>query len=562
MGALKLDKNKPVLVTCALPYANGPCHLGHLRTYVPGDVFVRFLRKMGYNVVFICGSDAHGTPIVIEAEKAKLSPEELVKKFHGLFKEVFRELGVSFDYYGCTHDETNHARTKKIIEALYQNGYIYEAETVQYYCSSCKRFLADRYITGTCPYCGAEARGDECDQGCGRYLSPGEVLSPRCSFCGTTPEKKPVKHAFFRLTAFERFLAKFIDRAEITPNARGLAKSWLNKGLRDWCITRVLDWGVRYPRDPSLVVYVWVDAPIGYISFTEEWSKASGVSWEKFWKKGEATIIHFIGADIAYHHCIFWPALLKGAGYSLPTAILAHGMLTIDGMPFSKTRGNVVWVKQDLLDRGIDPDAIRYFIISSTPFTRDLDFNTPLLSSKINDELIGIFGNYVNRALSFAYRYYRRVPDGELEGEVLNRIRKAIEELKMALDDLDLRHICASFMSLASFGNEYFQSREPWAKFRTDPKNCSDTIRNCLQITKALAVLSEPVIPAKAQEIWSMLGLRGSVHNASLEECLEPLPIGLELQKPRLLFRKLEPKMLKSIDDELAMRRGGMLLGH
>ncbi|RLG49192.1 MAG: methionine--tRNA ligase [Thermoproteota archaeon] len=561
MRALKLDRRKPILVTCALPYANGPCHLGHLRTYVPGDAFVRLLRKMKYDVVFICGSDAHGTPIVVEAEKAGISPEKLVERYHKRFQDVFRKIGISFDYYGCTHDETNHNRTREIIEALHRNGYIYEAETVQYYCPSCKKFLADRYIVGMCPHCGAEARGDECDQGCGRYLSPGEVLNPRCAFCGMTPERKAVRHAFFKLSAFEGFLAKFIEQTEITPNARGLAKSWLSRGLRDWCITRVLNWGVRYPRDPSLVVYVWVDAPIGYISFTEDWSKISGIPWEKFWKRGEATIIHFIGADIAYHHCIFWPAMLKGAGYSLPAAILAHGMLTINGMPFSKTRGNVVWVEQDLLDKGIDPDAIRYFILSSTSFTRDLDFNTSLLSSKVNDELIGIFGNYVNRALSFAYRYYGHVPSGELEEEVLDKIRESMEEFKKTLNDLDLRHICTSFMSLASFGNEYFQSREPWVKFKTKPEECSATIRNCLQITKALAVLSEPAMPAKARAIWEMLGLEGDVSSVSLEACLDPLPIGLEIQKPKLLFKKLEAKTLKSIDEELSRRRGGRALG-
>ncbi|MBS7620151.1 methionine--tRNA ligase, partial [Candidatus Bathyarchaeota archaeon] len=268
----KFPLPRPVLVTCGLPYVNGPCHIAHLRTYVPADIFIRFLRKLGQQVVFICGSDTHGTPILVKAEAEGLTPQEVVKKYHKHFVELFPRLGIDFDNYGSTDDPLNHNRTKEIILQLLKNGYIYGKQLKLPYCPTCNRFLPDRYQKGTCPYCGAIARGDECDQGCGRYLEPGELLDPRCVICGTKPEMRETRHYFMKLTAFEEFLREYLKQMDGTENARNYALQWLEKGLRDWNITRNLDWGVEFPGEPNLVLYVWVDAPIGYISSTEEWA--------------------------------------------------------------------------------------------------------------------------------------------------------------------------------------------------------------------------------------------------------------------------------------------------
>ncbi len=292
------------LVTCGLPYANGKAHVGHLRTYVPADVYVRYLRMAGEEVVFVCGSDCHGTPIVVNAEQQGLTPKELVDIYHEHFIKIFDALNIKFDFYGRTDSEYHHYRTTEIVKKLIEKGYIYPKEIQLAYCPKCQRFLPDRYVEGICPYCGAVARGDECDQGCGRHLEPGEIKEPRCKICGSEAEFRTQRHYFFKLTEFQEFLEKYLENLKGTENALNYARNWV-KNLRDWCITRNLEWGVKFPGEEDLVVYVWVDAPIGYISFTEKACEAKGCDWRKIWIDGEAEIVHFIGLDIVYHHCIF-----------------------------------------------------------------------------------------------------------------------------------------------------------------------------------------------------------------------------------------------------------------
>jgi len=500
----KFPLPRPVLVTCGLPYVNGPCHIAHLRTYVPADIFVRFLRKLGQQVVFVCGSDTHGTPILVKAESEGLTPKEVVKKYHKHFVELFPRLGIEFDNYGSTDDPLNHNRTKEIILQLLKNGYIYGKQLELPYCPTCNRFLPDRYQTGTCPYCGAIARGDECDQGCGRYLEPGELLDPRCVICGTKPEMRETRHYFMKLTAFEGFLREYLKQMNGTENARNYAIQWLEKGLQDWNITRNLDWGVEFPGEPGLVLYVWVDAPIGYISSTEEWAIKKNGDWEYFWK-GPGYLIHFIGGDIIYHHCLFWPSMLKGAGYNLPFAVVASGMVRVEGHKFSKSRGYVLWVKEDYLDKGLDPDALRYYIASYTGHTRDLDFSWSSFGEKLNKELVGTLGNFLYRTILFAKKNYGCIPDGEVEPNVAAEVEAVIHEIREGLDVYEFKRISDAVISLAAFGNKYLQENEPWRLVKTDPGKAQQVTYNCLWIAKALQILIEPIMPGKADDLRKQL---------------------------------------------------------
>jgi len=420
---MEIPVDKPILVTSALPYVNGECHIGHLRTYVPADLYVRMLRKMCYNVRFICGSDTHGTPIVLSAEAQGITPKAVVKRYHEHFRQVFKALNVDFDYYGQTDSESNHRRTEEIVKKLIENGYVYKKITKQAYCNTCGRFLPDRYVEGKCPYCGAIARGDECDQSCGKHLEPGEIIEPKCKICGNDAVFKDQEQFFFLLSAFAEFLASYLDTLGGTLNARNYAREWVKKELRDWCITRNLDWGVKFPGRDDLVVYVWVDAPIGYISFTEELLKGNeDISWDRYWKDDAAVIVHFIGTDIIYHHCIFWPAMLKGAGYSLPDAVVASGMVKINGETFSKSRGNVVWTTEFL--KRFHPDTLRYYIISQSSHTKELDFSWNSFAMRVNNELVGVLGNLVHRVLTFAHKNFAMVPEGDIEEEIFVAISK------------------------------------------------------------------------------------------------------------------------------------------
>jgi methionyl-tRNA synthetase len=543
------EYEKPVLVTCGLPYANGKAHVGHLRTYVPADIFVRSLRKEGRNVTFVCGSDTHGTPIAVNAEELRITPKELVETYHRHFEKTFKRLGVCFDAFGTTDDPENHARTLDIVSKLIEKGYVYPKTIEIAYCQKCNRFLPDRYVEGTCPYCGETARGDECDQGCGKHLEPGELKNPVCTICGGPAEYRSQKHFFFKLSEFSEYLADYLENdLSGTTNARNYALGWVKQGLSDWCITRNLEWGVKFPGHDDLVVYVWVDAPIGYIAFTEEWAARVGDSWEKFWKEG-GEIIHFIGGDITYHHCIFWPAMLKGAGYSTPTAVVASGMVKIEDKKFSKTRGYVVWVGEDYLDHGFHPDLLRYYLASYTSHTKELNFSWKVLQEKINSELVAVLGNFLYRVMLFAFKNYGEVPEGKLEPEVSTQIEKTILEVKAAMAEYEFKKAVDTAMNLASVGNSYFQSREPWVLIKKSQTACGQVLYNCLQMAKALSLLFEPVLPGRMEIAWEQLGQVGSIHEAKYENALIPLKAGTKLSKPEILFTKLEDKLIEEMEE-------------
>lgn len=564
---------KPMIVTCGLPYANGMAHLGHMRTYVPADIYVRSQRKQGREVVFICGSDTHGTPVVVNAEKEGITPKELVTIYHKHFLDIFTRMGVHFDAYGTTDDEENHVRTTEIVQKLIDGGYVYSKNIDIAYCPHCDRFLPDRYVEGICPHCGAIARGDECDQGCKKPLYPGELIEPRCAVCKNPAEYRSQEHRFFKLSEFDGFLKDYLDTLKGTDNAVNYAKGWVTQGLEDWCITRNMDWGVKFPGAEGLVVYVWVDAPIGYIAFTEEWAEAENDSWEKFWKANtdgtlatqDSEIVHFIGGDIVYHHCIFWPAMLKGAGYSLPTDVVASGMVKIEDRKFSKSRGYVVWVGEDYLDQGFHPDLLRFYLSSYTSHTKELNFGWDMLQEKINSELVAVLGNLFYRSLLFAFKNFGAVPNGTVEPEISEKIRQTTADAVKALEEYEFKKYSDTVMELASYANTYFQSREPWTLIKTDRDKCGEAVYNCLQLVKALAVLFEPVTPGKMQEAWVQLGLEGNVADVLYEEALRPLVPGSKLGQPEILFTKLEDDKIAEMDEiakkrvHLAMKEAGLV---
>jgi methionyl-tRNA synthetase len=538
---MKIPIDKPVLVTSALPYVNGECHIGHLRTYVPADIYVRMLRKMGHDVIFISGSDTHGTPIVLSAEAEGIAPEAVVARFHDHFKRIFKALNVDFDYYGQTNSECNHKRTEEIVKKLIDSGYVYKEKTKQAFCNTCGRFLPDRYVEGECPYCGASARGDECDQGCGKHLEPGEIIAPKCKICGNEAAFKKQEHFFFHLSTFADFLVSYLDTLGGTLNARNYAREWVKKELRDWCITRNLDWGVKFPGRDDLVVYVWVDAPIGYISFTEELMGGDERKWRKYWKEDGATIVHFIGTDIIYHHCIFWPAMLKGADYSLPDAVVASGMVKIEGRTFSKSRGDVVWTSE-FLER-FHPDTLRYYLVAQSSHTKELNFSWDSFFLRVNNELVAILGNLVHRVVSFAYKNFGVVPEGKIEEEVITKITETREEVINAVEEYEFKKLVDAVMKLADFGNGYFQREEPWHLIKKGDKErerCGELVKNVLHILKAVCILLEAVMPEKMAEMWSQLGLESDLHSVQLDELMVPIASGQELKKPYKLFERVE----------------------
>jgi methionyl-tRNA synthetase len=542
----------PLLVTCGLPYTNGPCHLGHLRTYVPADAYVRYMRRAGEEVVFVCGSDNHGTPIVVSAEEAGVSPRALSERYHQHFDETFKRMNVRFDRFGMTDDPATHHRTRSIVSELINKGYIYKQIVHQAYCTKCRRFLPDRYVEGVCPHCGTQARGDECDQGCGKHLEPGEIRDPICRVCGTKAEFRDQEHYFFKLSGFKEFLLPYLNTLHGTSNAKNYAIGWIKDELHDWCITRTLEWGVKFPGRNDLVVYVWVDAPIGYIAFTEEWAQKTGKDWKRYWC-GENRVTHFIGGDIIYHHSIFWPALLKAAGYSVPYAIVASGMVKVDDHKFSKSRGYVVWTNDDYLDKGLPADYLRYYLLAYTSHTKELNFSWKVFSERINNEVVNIFGNFVYRTLFFAHKEFGGVPSCPVDPAILSEIQKSLSNVEGFMREYEFKGAVDAMMALAAFGNTYIQTNAPWKLIKTDREAAAQVIKNCIQIAKAVALLLEPVMPSKAQECWAMLGNSDKVSDHPLSDAVLQIPETC-IRAPAPLFARIEEDQVKELDALLQKR--------
>jgi len=556
--------DRPAVVTCGLPYANGDLHIGHLRTYVGGDVYSRALERLGQETAFVSGSDIHGTPVAVNAEQEGVSPEAFALDWHERYAETFPKFNVEFDNYGHTHDETNTALTRELVRDLDDAGYLYEKEIMVAYDPVDDQYLPDRYVEGACPYCGAHARGDECDEGCQRHLEPGEIEDPESTITGNPAEYRERTHKFFAVSEFADYLSEFLDRLEGTANARNQPREWIEQGLQDWCITRDMDWGVDYPGEnpQDLVLYVWVDAPIEYVASTKQYAERVGpeaFDWEAAWKEGASDahpeggeIVHVIGRDIIQHHTIFWPAMLEATDHTEPRAVMASGFVTLDGEGFSTSRDRAVWA-DEYLDEGFHPDPLRYYLATNGGFQQDVDFSWEKFAERVNTELVGTVGNFLYRSLLFAHRNYDDGPDADAPSDdVAARIDEAVEDVAAAVNDYSVRALGDAVTDLARFGNEYIQRSEPWNLVDEEPDEAERVIYDCVALAKAIAVLFEPLAPEKSERLWDQLGEPGSVHDATVEAAGEA-PAG-DLSEPIELFEQIEDERVEALNEKLDAR--------
>ncbi|NHX35193.1 MULTISPECIES: methionine--tRNA ligase [Halolamina] len=542
----------PAVVTCGLPYANGDLHIGHLRGYTAADAVNRSLKKLGQQSAYVCGSDMHGTPVALNSAKEGVSPEEYAMEYHEKYAETFPKFNVEFDNYGHTHDETNTEITREFVEKLEAAGYVYEDEILVAWDPEEDQPLPDRYVEGTCPYCGEQARGDECDEGCGRHLEPGEIEDPVSTLTGNPAEYREREHKYFAVSELADYLSEFLDRVEGTSNARNQPREWIEEGLKDWCITRDMDWGIDYPGEEDLVLYVWVDAPIEYVSSTKQYSERVGADeydWEEVWGRdggdgGE--IVHVIGRDIIQHHTIFWPAMLHATDHAEPRSVCATGFVTIDGKGLSTSRNRAIWA-EEYLDEGFHPDLLRYYLTTMGGFQQDLDFTWERFQERVNGELVGTVGNFVYRSMLFAARNFDGTPDADVSDEVRARIDDAVEQFEAAVRDYDVRNAGDAAVELAQFGNEYIQQHEPW-QLEDGSDEQAQVIRDCLQVATAVAVLLEPTCPGKAETVWAQLGIDADVHAAETD-AVHTEPGAFD--EPDELFEKIEDDRVDELDAAL-----------
>jgi methionyl-tRNA synthetase len=566
--------DQPAVVTCGLPYANGDLHVGHLRTYVDGDALSRALRRIGQQTAFVSGSDMHGTPVAVNAAEAGVEPREFALDFHETYAETFPQFNIEFDNYGHTDDETNVELTQEFVRSWVANDHVHEKEIQVAWDTEEDQPLPDRYVEGTCPYCGEQARGDECDEGCQRHLEPGEIEDPVSTLTGNPAEYRTREHKFLRLSDFQAYLQGFLDRLEGTDNAQNQPREWIEGELQDLCITRDMDWGVDYPDEADggedLVLYVWVDAPIEYVASTKQYSERvgddeydweavwkvdgeerHGPEWDDDWSEESGEIIHVIGRDIIQHHAVFWPAMLRGAGYNEPRSILATGFVGIDGKALSTSRNRAVWA-DEYLDAGFHPDLFRYYIATGAELDTDVDFSWDRFQERVNGELVGNVGNFIYRSLLFAERNYDGTPDAPVSDDVRERIEDAIDDFEAAVREYDVRELAEIAIELSNYGNEYIQRNEPWNLVDDDPARAEQVIRDCVQLTKAVAVLIQPVLPGKAERLWGQLGEQGSVADVTLDSALESPPA--EFGEPAELFEQVEDDHIEALNEELQER--------
>ena len=540
---------KRYLVTAALPYANGPVHIGHLAgVYIPADIYVRYLRLKKRDVVFVCGSDEHGVPITIKAREEGVSPQVIVDKYHNIIKTSFEKFGISFDIYSRTTSKTHYATASEIFRTLYDKGEFIEKTSEQYYDEEVKQFLADRYIVGTCPHCGNEnAYGDQCEK-CGTSLNPTDLINPRSKLSNSPPVLKSTSHWYLPLDKHEPFLRKWIleENKHWKPNVYGQCKSWLDQGLQPRAVSRDLDWGIPVPIEGAKgkVLYVWFDAPIGYISATKELTP----DWEKYWKDEDTRLIHFIGKDNIVFHCIIFPAILKAEGsYILPENVPANEFLNLEGDKISTSRNWAVWLHEYLDDFPGKEDVLRYVLCANAPETKDNDFTWKDFQARNNNEMVAIFGNFVNRSLVLTHNYFGgNVPepgqftsfDQKMWDKVVS-IKKNVED---ALETFRFREALKEAMGLARLGNKYLADTEPWKLIKTDEARVKTILYISLQVTANLALLMEPFLPKTSASLREMLNFNQTDWETIGTKLLAP---GHKVNQPALLFDKIEDHVIE-----------------
>jgi len=546
------------LITCALPYANGPVHIGHLAgVYVPADIYVRYLRMRGRETLFICGSDEHGVPVTMAARKEGCSPQDIVDKYHNIIKNAFSEFGIDFDIYSRTTSPTHHKNASQFFRKLYEDGKFIEKESEQFYDPEAKVFLADRYIVGTCPKCGAEgAYGDQCEK-CGSTLSPEELINPYSKVSGAQPVKKKTKHWYLPLEQYEGWLRQWIleGHKEWKTNVYGQVKSWLDGGLQPRAVSRDLDWGVPVPVEGAegKVLYVWFDAPIGYISNTIELLPDT---WEKWWKSEDTRLIHFIGKDNIVFHCIVFPSMLKayGDGFILPENVPANEFLNLEGDKISTSRNWAVWLHEYLVDFPGKQDSLRYVLTANAPETKDNDFTWKDFQARHNSELVAVFGNFVNRAVVLTHKYFEGKVPASSRFEAIDRetlaqipaIRRSIEE---NIENFKFREALKEAMNLARLGNKYLTDTEPWAVAKSDIDRTAAILNTSLQICANLAIAFAPFLPFSVKKLNGILNIEQQSWDKLGEA--EVLSVGHQLNPAELLFSKIEDAEIQKQMDRL-----------
>lgn len=548
-------------LTAALPYTNGPIHIGHLAgVYVPADIYARYLRLKGHDVAFICGSDEHGVAIPMKAKKEGVSPREIIDKYHTIIKKSFQDFGITFDNYSRTSAEIHHKTASDFFKKLYDQGDFIEETTEQLYDEEAEQFLADRFVVGTCPVCGHhEAYGDQCEN-CGSSLNATDLINPKSAITGTVPSLKKTKHWFLPLDRYEDFLKEWIiegHKNDWKPNVYGQCKSWIDDGLKPRAVTRDLDWGIPVPVNDAegKVLYVWFDAPIGYISSTKEWAERKGKDWKPYWKDKDTKLLHFIGKDNIVFHCIIFPSMLKAHGdFVLPENVPANEFLNLEGNKLSTSKNWAVWLHEYLEEFPDMQDVLRYTLTANAPETKDNDFTWKDFQARNNNELVAIFGNFINRVAVLTQKYYDgTIPEPK---ELLDQDKQALSSLAEFPDTLEdslnryrFREASQELMNLARLGNKYLADEEPWKLIKTDAERTKTIMYVALQIAAGLSVLSEPFLPFTSTKLKTILNLNVGEKQISWNEVTSKevlLPAGHQINKSELLFRKIEDKEIEA----------------
>ena len=547
-----MPKNKETFtITAALPYANGPIHIGHLAgVYIPADIFARYKRLTNNDVAFICGSDEHGVAISLASKKASISPKELIDKYDKMIKKSFDEFGILFDNYSRTSNKIHHETSINFFENLKGKNLFSLIKSEQFFDVNENQFLADRYISGTCPVCGYdEAYGDQCEK-CGSTLSPEELKNPKSTISNSAPILKETKHYYIKLDEFEEFIKNWItveNKDKWKTNVVGQVKSWLDSGLKPRAVTRDLDWGipVKIDDEDGKVLYVWFEAPIGYISSTIEWAKANDKDWEQYWKNPETNLIHFIGKDNIVFHCIIFPIMLRMFGdFILPKNVPANEFLNLEGNKISTSRNWAVWLHEYLIDFPNMQDVLRYVLTSTCPETKDNDFTWKDFQTRNNSELVAIYGNFTNRVLSLINKYYDgKIPNPDSRNNadelVLNEVKSLKSKIELSLNEFKFREAIKNLMNIARVGNKHLAETEPWKIKESDPERVEQILQTSYIIITYLSVLSEPFIPFTSYKLMKMIGLNNFTWDM-LDNVSENIDYSFKIDKIEMLFRKIE----------------------
>ena len=547
-----MPKNKETFtITAALPYANGPIHIGHLAgVYIPADIFARYKRLTNNDVAFICGSDEHGVAISLASKKASISPKELIDKYDKMIKKSFDEFGILFDNYSRTSNKIHHETSINFFENLKEKNLFSLIKSEQFFDVNENQFLADRYISGTCPVCGYdEAYGDQCEK-CGSTLSPEELKNPKSTISNSAPILKETKHYYIKLDEFEEFIKNWItveNKDKWKTNVVGQVKSWLDSGLKPRAVTRDLDWGipVKIDDEDGKVLYVWFEAPIGYISSTIEWAKANDKDWEQYWKNPETNLIHFIGKDNIVFHCIIFPIMLRMFGdFILPKNVPANEFLNLEGNKISTSRNWAVWLHEYLIDFPNMQDVLRYVLTSTCPETKDNDFTWKDFQTRNNSELVAIYGNFTNRVLSLINKYYDgKIPNPDSRNNadelVLNEVKSLKSKIELSLNEFKFREAIKNLMNIARVGNKHLAETEPWKIKESDPERVEQILQTSYFIITYLSVLSEPFIPFTSYKLMKMIGLNNFSWDM-LDNVSENIDYSFKIDKIEMLFRKIE----------------------